>query len=149
MATGTVRLHRILRAPPERVYQAFVDPDAICRWLPPYGYLCTVQKMEAKVGGSYRMTFRNFGTGNSHAFGGEYLEMVPGEKLSYSDRFEPPFPPGEMRTTALFKKTIAGTELSVVQEGIPDVIPEAMCYLGWQESLEQLAKLVEPEIPDE
>ena len=103
MATGTVRLHRILRAPPERVYQAFVDPDAICRWLPPYGYLCTVQKMEAKVGGSYRMTFRNFGTGNSHAFGGEYLEMVPGEKLSYSDRFEPPFPPGE--TTSAVVRT--------------------------------------------
>jgi uncharacterized protein YndB with AHSA1/START domain len=147
MATGTVRLHRVLRTKPERVYRAFLDPDAMAKWLPPYGFTCKVHQLDAKVGGSYRMSFTNFGTGNSHSFGGKYLELAPGQRLKYTDKFDDPNLPGEMITTVSLKAVSCGTELSVVQEGIPSVIPEEMCYLGWQESLAQLATLVEPEIP--
>jgi uncharacterized protein YndB with AHSA1/START domain len=147
MATGTVRLHRVLRAPPERVYRAFLEPDAVARWLPPYGFLCTVHHLEARVGGTHKMSFRNFGTGHAHSFGGQYLELVPGEKLRYTDRFDDPNLPGEMTVTVTLKKVSCGTDFSVVQEGIPEQIPAEMCYLGWQESLAQLARLVEPEIP--
>jgi uncharacterized protein YndB with AHSA1/START domain len=146
MTTGTVRLHRVLRAPPERVYRAFLDAEAMAKWLPPYGFTCKVQHMEAKVGGSYRMSFTNFTTGHSHAFGGEYLELAPFERLRYTDRFDDPNLPGLMQTTVTLKAVSCGTELSAVQEGIPAVIPLEMCYLGWQESLAQLATLVEPEI---
>ena len=145
---STIRLHRVLAAPPERVYRAFVDPGAICKWLPPNGFTCTVHELDAKVGGRYRMSFTNFGTGNSHAFGGEYLELVPGERLRYSDRFEDPNLPGEMTTTVTLKKVSVGTEVQIVQEGVPDVIPAEACYLGWQESLALLKNVVEPEIPD-
>lgn len=148
MATGTVRLHRVLRAPPERVYRAFLEPDAMAKWLPPYGFTCHVEHMEAKVGGTFRMSFRNFGTGNSHAFGGEYLELVPNEKIRYTDRFDDPNLPGEMQATISLRRVACGTELDIVQEGLPEVIPVEMCYLGWQESLLQLARLVEPEIPE-
>lgn len=148
MPTGTVRLHRVLRAAPERVYRAFLEPDAVVRWLPPYGFTCTVHSMDARVGGRYRMSFTNFGTGNGHAFGGEYRELAPGERIVYTDAFEDPSLPGEMRTTVTLKAVSCGTELSVLQEGLPEMIPVEMCYLGWQESLEQLAKLVEPDIPD-
>jgi len=148
MATGTVRLHRVLRAPPERVYRAFLDPDAKAKWLPPYGFTCKVHHMEAKVGGSFKMSFTNFTTGRGHSFGGEYLELVPSEKIRYTDRFDDPNLPGQMQTTVSFKKVSCGTELSIVQEGVPEVIPLEMCYLGWQESLAQLATLVEPEIAD-
>jgi uncharacterized protein YndB with AHSA1/START domain len=148
MATGTVRFHRVLRAAPERVYRAFLEPDAMAKWLPPYGFTCQVQHMDARVGGSYRMSFRNFSTGHGHSFGGEYLELVPFERLRYSDRFDDPNLPGEMQTTISLRKVSCGTELGIVQEGLPEVIPVEMCYLGWQESLTQLAKLVEPEIPD-
>ena len=144
---GTVRLHRVLKAPPERIYRAFLEPAALCKWLPPYGFTCTVQHMDAKVGGGFRMSFANFGTGDGHAFGGEYLELVPNEKLRYTDRFDDPNLPGTLTVTVALKKVLCGTELNVLQEGIPDAIPVEMCYLGWQESLEQLAKLVEPEIP--
>lgn len=147
MPTGTVRLHRVLRAKPERVYRAFLEPAAMAKWLPPYGFTCTVHHMDAKVGGSYRMSFTNFGSGHGHAFGGEYRELVPFEKIRYTDRFEDPNLPGEMFTTLTFKPVICGTELHVVQEGLPESIPLEMCYLGWQESLAQLATLVEPEIP--
>jgi uncharacterized protein YndB with AHSA1/START domain len=146
MTTGTVRLHRVLRAPPERVYRAFLDADAMAKWLPPYGFTCKVQHMDARVGGSYRMSFTNFATGHGHAFGGEYLELLPFEKLRYTDRFDDPNLPGLMQTTVTLKAVSCGTELSAVQEGIPAVIPLEMCYLGWQESLAQLATLVEPEI---
>jgi uncharacterized protein YndB with AHSA1/START domain len=145
---NTVRLHRVLRAPPERVFRAFLDPDAMARWVPPYGFTGKVHEMDARVGGGYRMSFTNFGTGHSHAFGGKYLELTPPTKLSYTDRFDDPNLPGEMVTTVTLTKVMCGTELSIVQEGIPAVIPVEMCYLGWQESLAQLAKLVEPEIPD-
>jgi uncharacterized protein YndB with AHSA1/START domain len=145
--TNTVRLHRVLRAKPERVYKAFLDPDAMAKWLPPYGYTCKVHQLEAKVGGTYRMSFTNFGTGNGHSFGGEYLELVPGERIRYTDKFDDPNLPGEMITTVSLKAVSCGTELNVVQEGIPAAIPAEMCYLGWQESLMQLATLVEPEIP--
>ncbi len=145
---STIRLHRVLAAPPERVYRAFVDPGAICKWLPPNGFTCTVHELDAKVGGRYRMSFTNFGTGNSHAFGGEYLELEPGERLRYSDRFEDPNLPGEMTTTVTLKKVSVGTEVQIVQEGVPDVIPAEACYLGWQESLALLKNVVEPEIPD-
>ncbi|HEX5663179.1 MAG TPA: SRPBCC family protein [Xanthomonadaceae bacterium] len=145
---STIRLHRVLAAPPERVYRAFVDPGAICKWLPPNGFTCTVHELDAKVGGRYRMSFTNFGTGNSHAFGGEYLELVPGERLRYSDRFEDPNLPGEMTTTVTLKKVSVGTEVQIVQEGVPDVIPAEACYLGWQESLALLKNVVEPDIPD-
>jgi uncharacterized protein YndB with AHSA1/START domain len=149
MATGTVRLHRVLRAKPERVYRAFLDAAAMAKWLPPYGFTCTVHELEGRVGGRYRMSFTNFTTGKSHSFGGEHLELVPSERLRYTDRFDDPNLPGEMVTTIVLRQVSCGTELSVVQEGLPEVIPVEMCYLGWQESLVQLAQLVEPEIPDE
>jgi uncharacterized protein YndB with AHSA1/START domain len=145
---NTIRLHRVVSAPPARVYKAFIDAAAMCKWLPPYGFTGTVHSLDARVGGSYRMSFTNFGTGNSHAFGGEYLELVEGERLRYSDRFDDPNLPGEMVTTVTLKAVSVGTELHVEQEGVPDVIPAEACYQGWQESLAQLALLVEPEIPD-
>lgn len=148
MATGTIHLHRVLRATPERIYRAFLEPDAIVRWLPPYGFTCQVHHMDAKVGGTHKMSFRNFGTGHSHSFGGEYLELVPFEKIRYSDRFDDPNLPGEMQATISLRQVSCGTELTVLQEGVPAVIPVEMCYLGWQESLVQLARLVEPVIPD-
>lgn len=148
MATSTIRLHRVLRAKPERVYRAFLTPEAVARWLPPYGFTCSVHEMNAKVGGTYRMSFTNFSTGNGHSFGGEYRELVPGEKIVYTDRFDDPNLPGEMRTTVTLRAVSCGTELHIVQEGVPEVIPPEMCYLGWQESLEQLANLVNPDIPD-
>jgi uncharacterized protein YndB with AHSA1/START domain len=148
MTTGTVRLHRVLRATPERVYRAFLEPDAIAKWLPPYGFTCQVHHMDARVGGQHKMSFRNFSTGNGHSFGGEYLELVPFEKLRYTDRFDDPNLPGEIHVTVSLRQVVCGTELSIVQEGLPEVIPVEMCYLGWQESLLQLAKLVEPVIPD-
>jgi uncharacterized protein YndB with AHSA1/START domain len=147
MPTGTVHLHRVLRAPPERVYRAFLDPAAMAKWIAPYGFTCTVQQMDARVGGTFRMAFTNFSSGNSHSFGGEYLELVPGERLRYTDRFDDPNLPGQIQVTVTLSKVSCGTEIAVVQEGIPEVIPVEMCYLGWQESLAQLATLVEPEIP--
>jgi uncharacterized protein YndB with AHSA1/START domain len=148
MATGTVRFHRVLRSKPERVYRAFLDADAMAKWLPPYGFTCKVHHLDAKVGGTYRMSFTNFSTGKGHSFGGEYRELVPFERIHYVDKFDDPNLPGEMRVTVSLRQVSCGTELNIVQEGIPEVIPVEMCYLGWQESLEQLAKLVEPEIPD-
>jgi uncharacterized protein YndB with AHSA1/START domain len=148
MMSNTVRFHRVLRAAPEKVYRAFLAPDAMVKWLPPNGFTGTVHHMDAKVGGTYRMSFTNFTTGRSHAFGGEYLELVPHERICYSDRFDDPNLPGEMRTTVTLKKVSCGTELSIVQEGLPDVIPPEACYLGWQESLALLAMLIEAEIPD-
>lgn len=145
---NTVRLHRVLTAPPERVYRAFLDPDAMAKWLPPNGFTGKVHKMDARVGGSYKMSFTNLTTQQSHSFGGEYLELVPGERLRYTDKFDDPNLPGEMQTTVTLKKVSVGTELSIVQEGVPDVIPAEACYLGWQESLVLLAKLVEAEMPD-
>jgi len=147
MATGTVRLHRVLRTTPEKIYRAFLDPEATAKWLPPHGFTCKVEHMDAKVGGSFRMSFRNFSTGNGHSFGGSYLELVPGELIRYTDRFDDPGLPGELRVTVSLKPVSCGTELSILQEGIPEVIPVEMCYLGWQESLGQLANLVEPDIP--
>jgi uncharacterized protein YndB with AHSA1/START domain len=147
MATGTVKLHRVLRAKPERVYRAFLDADGLAKWLPPHGFTCKVHSLEPKAGGTFRMSFTNFTTARSHSFGGEYLELVPNQRLRYTDRFDDPNLPGEMRVTVDLKAVSCGTEINVVQEGIPEVIPTEMCYLGWQESLEQLAKLVEPEIP--
>lgn len=147
MPTGTVRLHRVLRAPPERVYRAFLDADAMAKWIPPFGFTCKVHHMDAKVGGGFRMSFTNFNTGSGHAFGGEYLELVPNERLRYTDKFDDPNLPGEMMVTVVLSKVSCGTEIAIVQEGIPEVIPTEMCYLGWQESLAQLAMLVEPEIP--
>ena len=148
MAMGTIRLHRVLRAAPERLYRAFLDADAMAKWLPPHGFTGKVHQMDARVGGGYRMSFTNFGTGKSHAFSGRYLELVPHERIRYTDRFDDPNMPGEMQTTITLKQVSCGTELGVVQEGLPDVVPLEACYLGWQESLAQLAKLVEPEIPD-
>jgi uncharacterized protein YndB with AHSA1/START domain len=148
MPTNTIRLHRVLHAPVERVYKAFLDPDAKAKWLPPYGFTCKVHHMDAKVGGTYKMSFTNFTTGGSHAFGGTYVELKEGERIVYTDRFDDPNLPGEMKTTVVLKKVSVGTELSIVQEGVPAAIPAEACYLGWQESLAQLAKLVEPEIPD-
>jgi len=148
MPTGTVRLHRVLRTAPERVYKAFLTPEAMAKWLPPYGFTCTVHHMDPKVGGTFRMSFTNFSTGNGHAFGGEYRELEPGRKIRYTDKFDDPNLPGEMLTTVTLAPVASGTEIHVVQEGLPDVIPVEMCYLGWQESLAQLATLVEPEIPD-
>ena len=145
---GTVRLHRVFVAPPARVFKAFTDADAMAKWLPPNGFTGKVHSIDARVGGKYRMSFTNFSSGKSHSFGGEYLEFVPGEKLRYADRFEDPNLPGTMEVSVTFKKVSVGTELSVVQTGIPDVIPEAACYLGWQESLALLKRVVEPEIPD-
>lgn len=147
MATGTVRLHRVLRAKPERIYRAFLDPDAMAKWLPPYGFTCKVHHMDAKVGGSFKMSFTNFTTGHGHSFGGEYRELVPSQKIIYTDKFDDPNLPGEMLTAVTLKQVSCGTELSIVQEGVPEAIPLEMCYLGWQESLAQLATLVEPEIP--
>ena len=148
MSTGTVRLHRVLRAPPERIYRAFLDADAMAKWLPPHGFTGKVHHLEAKVGGSYRMSFTNFSTGHSHSFGGEYLELVPNERIRHTDRFDDPNLPGEMQTTITLKAVSCGTELNVVQEGIPGVIPPEACNLGWQESLVLLAQLVEAEIPE-
>ncbi len=147
MTTNTVRLHRVLRAPAERVYRAFLDPDALAKWLPPHGFTCKVHHLDAKVGGSYRMSFTNFSNGQSHSFGGSYLELAPGERLVHTDVFDDPNLPGEMRVTVTFKAVFCGTELNVVQEGIPAVIPAEACYLGWQESLTLLTQLVEAEIP--
>src|SRR3954471_13561063 len=148
MDTGTVRLHRVLRAPPDRVDRAFISPDAMAKWLPPNGFTGKVHQLEAKVGGSHKMSFTNFTTGQSHSFGGKYLELTPHERLRYTDKFDDPNLPGEMQVTVTLKKVLCGTELNIVQEGVPAVIPAEMCYLGWQESLEQLAALVEPEIPN-
>ena len=148
MTTGTVRLHRVLRATPERVYRAFLEPDAMSKWLPPYGFTCQVHHMDAREGGAHKMSFRNFSTGHSHSFGGEYLELVPFEKIRYTDRFDDANLPGEMHVTVTLRQVSCGTELNIVQEGVPEVIPVEMCYLGWQESLAQLARLVEPDIPD-
>lgn len=148
MPTHTVQLHRVIRTTPDRIYRAFLDADAMAKWLPPYGFTCKVQHMDAKVGGTFRMSFTNFTSGNSNAFGGEYLELIPNERIRYSDKFDDPNLPGEMVTTVTLKKVSCGTEFSVDQEGIPEVIPTEMCYLGWQESIEQLIKLVEPVIPD-
>ncbi len=148
MSDNSVSLHRVLKAAPEKVYRAFTEALAIASWLPPYGFLCTVHEMDVKQGGSFRMSFRNFTTGNSHSFGGEYLELKPGEFLKYTDKFDDPNMPGVMTTTVWLRKTIVGTDIKITQEGIPSMIPAEMCYLGWQESLEKLAKLVEPEIPD-
>jgi uncharacterized protein YndB with AHSA1/START domain len=143
----TVRLHRVLRCPPERVYRAFLDADALRRWLPPYGFLCTVEHLDAREGGTFRMAFRNFGTGHSHSFSGEYLELVPNERIRYTDRFDDPNLPGVLEVTIEFTPVLCGTELRATQSNIPAVIPLEMCYLGWQESLAQLALLVEPNIP--
>ena len=148
MTTGTIRLHRVLRAKPERIYKAFLDADAMAKWLPPYGFTCKVHHMDARVGGTFRMSFANFSSGNGHSFGGEYLELVPSQRICYSDKFDDPNLPGEMKTTVNLTQVSCGTEIAIVQEGIPAVIPLEMCYLGWQESLAQLANLVEPEIPD-
>ena len=145
---NSVSLHRVLKAPPEKVYRAFTDPIAIASWLPPYGFLCTVHEMNVVVGGTFRMSFHNFTTGNSHSFGGQYLELKPEAYLKYTDQFDDPNLPGEMTTTVELKKVSVGTEINILQQDIPSMIPAEMCYLGWQESLEKLAKLVEPEIPD-
>jgi uncharacterized protein YndB with AHSA1/START domain len=147
MPTNTIRLHRILRAKPERIYRAFLDADAMAKWLPPNGFTGKVHHMDAQVGGTYKMSFTNFTTGHSHSFGGEYLELVPYERIRYTDKFDDPNLPGEMHTTVSLKQVSCGTELSIVQEGLPDAIPTEACYLGWQESLALLAKLVETEIP--
>ncbi len=148
MSTNRVQLHRVFTAPVEKVYRAFTDPDAMASWLPPYGFIAKVHSMDMKVGGKYRMSFTNFTTGSSHSFGGDYLEIKPNELLKYSDQFEDPNLPGEMITIITFKSVSCGTEIVAVQEGIPEMIPVEMCYLGWQESLEKLKKLVEPNIPD-
>ena len=148
MASNTIRLHRVLSATPERVYRAFIDPDAMVKWLPPHGFTAKVHHMDARVGGTYRMSFTNFTTGKSHAFGGTYVELVPHERLRYTDKFEDPNLPGEMLTTILLKKVLVGTELTTTQEGVPEIIPPEACYIGWQQSLALLAMLVEPEIPD-
>jgi uncharacterized protein YndB with AHSA1/START domain len=147
-ATNTARLHRVLRSPPERVYRAFLDPDAMVKWIPPHGFTGKVHEMDARVDGGYRMSFTNFGTGTSHSFGGTYTELTPHERIRYTDRFDDPNRPGEMQVTISLRTVSCGTDIDIVQEGIPAVIPVEACYLGWQESLSQLAKLVEPEIPD-
>jgi len=146
MTTNTIRLHRVLRAPPEKIYRAFLDADAMAKWLPPFGFTGRVHHLEAKVGGAHRMSFTNFTTGQGHSFGGQYLELVPHERLRYTDAFEDPNLPGEMQVTVTLKAVSVGTELTIVQEGVPAVIPPEACYLGWQESLTQLAHLVEPSI---
>lgn len=147
MSTNTVRLHRVLRATPERVYRAFLDSDALAKWLPPNGFTCKVHHLDAKVGGTYKMSFTNFSTGQSHSFGGKYLELVPNERIRHTDEFDDPNLPGEMQTTISIRQVSCGTELDIVQEGIPEAIPPEACYLGWQESLILLAQLVEVEIP--
>jgi len=148
MSSNSVSLHRVLKTTPEKVYRAFTEPGALTAWLPPYGFLCEVHEMDARVGGTYKMSFTNFSTGNSHSFGGEFLEIKPAEFLKYTDRFDDPNLPGEMITTVWLTKVSVGTELKVTQEGIPSLIPVEACYLGWQESLDKLMRLVEPEIPD-
>lgn len=148
MSTNNVSLHKVLKAAPEKVYRAFTEPNAMAAWLPPYGFLCVVHEMEVRVGGGYKMSFTNFTTGNSHSFGGKYLEIDPNKFLKYSDKFDDPNLPGEMITSVWLKKVSIGTELTVTQEGIPEMIPAEMCYLGWQDSLDKLTRLVEPEIPD-
>ena len=146
--TNTIRLHRVLHAPAEKVYRAFLDADAMAKWLPPNGFTGHVHHLDAKVGGTYKMSFTNFSTGNSHSFGGEYLELIPNERIRHTDKFDNPNMPGEMQTTITLKKVSVGTELTILQEGVPGAIPAEACYLGWQESLTLLAKLVEAEIPD-
>ena len=148
MANNSVSLHRVLKATPEKVYRAFTESNALAFWLPPYGFLCTVHEMNVQVGGTFRMSFHNFSTGNGHSFGGKYVEVKPNEFLKYTDKFDDPNLPGEMTTSVGLQKVLVGTEIKILQENIPSVIPAEMCYLGWQESLEKLAKLVEPEIPD-
>lgn len=148
MGTHTIRLHRVLRSPPERVYRAFLDADAMVKWLPPNGFTATMHHMDARVGGTFRMSFTNFTSGKSHAFGGEYLELTPNERIRYTDKFDDPNLPGEMRVTVNLKKVFCGTDVDIVQEGVPEVIPAEACYMGWQESLVLLGKLVEAEIPD-
>lgn len=148
MANNTVTLHRVLKASPAKTFRAFSDPLAHAAWLPPYGYLCTVHTMDFKTGGEFKMSFTNFSTGHSHSFGGKYVEIKPDEYIKYTDKFDDPNLPGEMTTTVWLNKVLAGTELKIVQEGIPSVIPVEMCYLGWQESLDKLMRLIEPEIPD-
>jgi uncharacterized protein YndB with AHSA1/START domain len=148
MSTGTVRLHRVLKAKAERVYRAFLDPDAMAKWLPPHGFTGKVHHLDARVGGTYKMSFTNFTTGHSHSFGGQYLELMPNERISHTDKFDDPAMPGEMRTTIALKQVSCGTEVTIMQEGIPAMIPTEMCYLGWQESLLLLAQLVEAEIPE-
>jgi uncharacterized protein YndB with AHSA1/START domain len=146
--SNTIRLHRVLRTSPEKIYRAFLNPDALAKWLPPCGFTCKVHHLDAKVGGTHKMSFTNFTTGNGHSFGGTYVELVPNERIRYTDKFDDSNLPGEMSATITLNKVSCGTELNIVQEGVPDVIPAEACYLGWQESLAQLAKLVEPEIPD-
>jgi len=147
MPTGTVRLHRVLRTKPQKVYRAFLEADAIAKWIPPYGFTCQVHHMDAKVGGTFKMAFRNFSTGNGHSFGGEYLELVPDALIRYTDKFDDADLPGLMQVTVTLKAVACGTDVAIVQDGIPEAIPVEMCYLGWQESLAQLATLVEPDIP--
>jgi uncharacterized protein YndB with AHSA1/START domain len=147
MPTGTVRLHRVLRTKPEKIYRAFLDAEALAKWLPPHGFTCKVHHVDAKVGGTFKMSFRNFATGHEHSFGGDYRELVPNQRIRYTDRFDDPNLPGELLVTVTLKQVSCGTELNVVQEGIPEAIPVEMCYLGWQDSLAQLAHLVEPDIP--
>ncbi|MCO5159948.1 MAG: SRPBCC family protein [Mesorhizobium sp.] len=145
---STIRLHRVLKAPPEKVYKAFLDVDALCRWLPPYGYLGKIDRFDGKVGGGYHMSFRNFTTGHAHSFSVEYKELVPGKRIVHTDRFDGDFMPGEMLVTIELTEVFCGTDIRIVQEGVPDMIPEAACYLGWQESLLQLAQVVEPDIKE-
>lgn len=147
MPSHTVRLHRVLRCAPAKVYRAFLEPDAMAKWISPYGFTCQVHHMDAKVGGTFRMSFRNFGSGNTHSFGGEYLELVPDTRVCYIDKFDDPNLPGTMTVTVILKPVVCGTDVSIEQSGIPEMIPVEMCYLGWQESLAQLATLVEPDIP--
>jgi uncharacterized protein YndB with AHSA1/START domain len=148
MPTNTVQLHRVFRATPERIYRAFLDADAMAKWLPPYGFTCKVHQMDARVDGTFKMSFTNFTTGHGHSFGGTYFELVPNERIRYSDTFDDPNLPGEMMTTVVLRTVSCGTEVNITQQGIPEAIPVEMCYLGWQESLAQLARLVEPVIPD-
>lgn len=148
MATGTVRLHRVLRTTPEKIYRAFIEPAGLAKWIPPHGFTCTVHHLDAKVGGSFRMSFTNFTTGHSHSFGGEYKQLVPYELIQYTDKFDDPNLPGEMTVTVTLKPVVCGTEIHIEQSGIPELIPAEMCYLGWQECLAQLANLVEPDIPN-
>ena len=147
MPTGTVRLHRVLRAKPEKIYRAFLNAGAMAKWLPPYGFTCTVQQMDPRVSGTFKMSFHNFSTGNGHSFGGEYKELIPGKLIRYTDKFDDPNLPGEMEVSVSLTQVSCGTEMAIIQEGIPEAIPVEMCYLGWQESLAQLANLAEPEIP--
>ena len=148
MTTNTIRLYRVLKTTPEKIYRAFLDADATAKWLPPYGFTCKVHQLEAKVGGTYKMSFSNFSTGHGHSFGGKYLELVPNERICHTDQFDDPNLPGEMKTTITLRQVSCGTELNIVQEGVPEMIPAEACHLGWQESLAQLAQLVEPDIPD-